>query len=41
MFDQVCGRLHGLLRAGISDSLGSNASVPFKESQWYVYKVKK
>ena len=28
-FDQVCGRLHGFIRAFITDSLAFNVAVPF------------
>ena len=28
-FDQVCGRLHGLIGACISDSLVFNVAIPF------------
>ena len=39
-FDQVCGILHDLIRACISDSLAYNVAVPFNQRpDIYMYKL--
>ena len=35
-FDRVCSKLHGLIRACISDTHAFNAAVPFKYVYWSV-----
>ena len=34
-FDRVCGRLHGLIRACLSDSHACKVAVPFKDENFH------